>query len=245
MSNRVAFGRTLALVVGAMLLALLFVVAAPRDAFALDGEQYTVKVDTGFLALRTKPAYDDANVIDELYSGDTVLVQDRSRSDYWWVYAPRVDESGYVNKDYLVSATSYGDYTVKVDKGYLALRSAPAYDDKNVVGELYTGDVVTVKDMPSGQYWWVYSPKYDEYGYVDKGYLTTAPAPYGDYTVKVDKGYLALRSEPNYDDDCIIGELYTGDVVSVQEKRGGQYWWVYSPKYNKEGYVNSDYLVKR
>ncbi len=62
--------------------------------------------------------------------------------------------------------------------------------------------------------------------------------------VEVDEGYLALRTAPAYDDDNVIAKLYTGDVVSVEEKRAGGYWWVYSPKFNREGYVNADYLVQ-
>ena len=64
------------------------------------------------------------------------------------------------------------------------------------------------------------------------------------YTVKVDKGYLALRTAPAYDEKNEIGELYTGDVVNVLDKSNGQYWWVYSYKYGKKGYVNKDYLVR-
>jgi uncharacterized protein YgiM (DUF1202 family) len=130
-----------------------------------------------------------------------------------------------------------------VDTGYLALRTAPSYDDNNIKGKLYNGDVVTVKEKPDGQYWWVYSAKYDACGYVNKDNLTTSVSTYGAFKVKVEKGYLALRSAPSYDDGNIIGKLYTGDIVTVEEKRG-DYWWVYSPQYNREGYVDSDYLVQ-
>lgn len=63
------------------------------------------------------------------------------------------------------------------------------------------------------------------------------------YTVKVNSGYLALRTYPSYEDWNEIGELYTGDVVTVLSKPSGDYWWVYSSKYNREGYVNKNYLV--
>ena len=201
--------------------------------------------DKGYLALRSAPSYDSSNEIGELYNGDKVTVQKRPKGDYWFVYAPKYDKSGYVNKSYLITTTSYGDYRVKVDKNYLALRNAPAFDSSNEIGELYTGDIVTVKEMPDGDYWWVYSPKYDEYGYVNKNYINPTSSTYGDYTVKVDKNYLALRNAPAYDSSNEIGKLYTGDVVTVEEKRGGQYWWVLSHKYNREGYVNKDYLVKK
>ena len=245
MNQRALGTGTFKLAMGAAaLLFLLMLMLTPSAAFADSNYgEYQVKVDTGYLALRSAPAYDDSNVIGKLYTGDVVEVEEK-RGQYWWVYSPKYDKEGYVNNDYLITVASYGDYTVKVDKNYLALRSAPAYDESNEIGELYTGDVVTVKGMPDGDYWWVYSPKYDECGYVNKDYLTTAPSTYGDYRVKVDKNYLALRNAPAYDESNEIGKLYTGDVVTVEEKRGGTYWWVYSPQYNREGYVNKDYLEK-
>ena len=61
--------------------------------------------------------------------------------------------------------------TVSVSKGYLALRTAPAYDDSNEIGELYTGDVVELTGSYSGNYAYVYSYKYDTYGYVNYNYI--------------------------------------------------------------------------
>lgn len=61
--------------------------------------------------------------------------------------------------------------TVSVSKGYLALRTAPAYDDSNEIGELYTGDVVELTGSYSGNYAYVYSYKYDTYGYVNCNYI--------------------------------------------------------------------------
>jgi hypothetical protein len=61
--------------------------------------------------------------------------------------------------------------TVSVQSGYLALRSAKAYDTSNEIGELYTGDMVRLLDTSDSTYWYVYSPKYDKNGYVNKDYL--------------------------------------------------------------------------
>ena len=239
------------LIAGAVV-ALLFLLLLPAVAFAAD-EDYTVSVDTGYLALRTAPDYDEDNEIGSLYSGDRVVVKEKTKGQYWWVYAPKYGREGYVNKDYIKPSPShtpppstgtYGDYRVKVDKNYLALRTAPAFEQSNEIGKLYTGDVVTVLDKSNDQYWWVYSPKYGREGYVNKDYLTTEAPHYGDYEVKVATGYLALRTAPIYDADNEIGELYTGDVVTLREKRG-QYWWVYAPKLGKEGYVDSNFLLKR
>ena len=161
-----------------LMVVLALLLAIPSHAFARSAPTYTVSVASGYLALRTAPAYDDRNEIGELYSGDTVQVIDTtSNSTYWWVYSSKYGREGYVNKNYLVGRSaatcnqSKGTYRVTVAKGYLALRTAPAYDDRNEIGELYSGDTVTVLSKPSGKYWWVYSPKYGREGYVNKNYL--------------------------------------------------------------------------
>ena len=87
-------------------------------------------------------------------------------------------------------------YTVSVSKGYLALRTAKAYDDKNEIGELYTGDTVEVTDTSDSTYWYVYSAKLNKSGYVNRNYLVGGGSSTGgsNYTVSVSKGYLALRT---------------------------------------------------
>ena len=135
-------------------------------------------------------------------------------------------------------------YTVSVAKGYLALRTAKAYDSSNEIGELYSGDVVEVSDYSDCTYWYVYSPKHNMYGYVNKNYLYYQAYDYSRnvYTVNVAKGYLALRTAKAYDDSNEIGELYTGDTVTVLDTSDATYWSVYSPKYDRIGYVNKNYL---
>lgn len=214
------------------------------------GDLYNVKVDSGYLALRTAKAYDYNNEIGELYTGQSVEVQDTSDSTYWWVYAPTLGKSGYVNKNYLVrSSSSYiGSATVKVDSGYLALRTAKAYAYENEIGSLYTGETVQIQDTSDSTYWWVYAPSLGKYGYVNKNYLTnisytSSRSASNTMTVKVDSGYLALRTAKAFAYENEIGELYTGDTVQVQDTSDSTYWWVYSPKHNKYGYVNRNYLV--
>ena len=62
-------------------------------------------------------------------------------------------------------------YQVSVSKGYLALRSAKAYDSSNEIGQLYSGETVQLVDTTDAQYWYVYSTKLGRYGYVNKDYL--------------------------------------------------------------------------
>ena len=107
----------------------------------------------------------------ELYTGDTVQLMDTSDSQYWYVYSPTYDLNGFVNKDYLTGGTAYATRTVHVSKGYLALRNAKAYDTSNEIGQLNTGDTVQLIDSNDSQYWYVYSPRLMNYGYVNKDYL--------------------------------------------------------------------------
>ena len=143
-------------------------------------DTYQVGVSKGYLALRSATDYDSSNEIGQLYSGDTVTVSDSSDPQYWYVYSPKLNLSGYVNKDYLYysgdtaasAQSSSGDSrTVSVAKGYLALRSAKAYDSSNEIGQLYSGDTVQLVDTTDAQYWYIYSQKLCKYGYVNKDYL--------------------------------------------------------------------------
>ena len=116
-------------------------------------------------------AYDSSTEIGQLYTGDTVQILDTSDAQYWYVYSPKYDLNGFVNKDYLSGTASYSSRTVRVSKGYLALRSSKAYTTANETGELYTGDTVEIIDTSDPTYWYVYAPKLNNYGYVNKDYL--------------------------------------------------------------------------
>ena len=208
----------------------------------------TVHVDTGYLALRSAKAYDYRNEIGELRTGDTVQVLNRNDSTYWYVYSPKLNLAGYVNKNYLTGSNALipepvsNTYKVNVATGYLALRSAKAYDYRNEIGELYTGDTVQVLNKDSAEYWYVYSSKLDKSGYVNSKYLTSSGSTEKTYTVKVEKNYLALRNAKGYNYYNEIGKLYSGDTVVLKDASDPTYWYVYSPKLNLSGYVNKNFL---
>ena len=67
------------------------------------GTWKTVHVDSGYLALRNAQAFDYNNEIGKLYNGDVVYVDSSNLTNgtYWWVYAPSLGKSGYVNRNYL------------------------------------------------------------------------------------------------------------------------------------------------
>ena len=68
------------------------------------------------------------------------------------------------------ASTSLYEYTVRVETGYLALRTAPAYDYTNEIGKLWTGNKVQVYSY-SGGYAYVYAPSLGLYGYVNASYI--------------------------------------------------------------------------
>ena len=62
---------------------------------------YTVKVKEGtYLALRSTPETRDDNIEGKLYNGQTVQV-DSVNGNFAWVYSEDLEQSGYVNADYL------------------------------------------------------------------------------------------------------------------------------------------------
>ncbi|MDO5136674.1 MAG: hypothetical protein Q4D55_11525 [Eubacteriales bacterium] len=161
-----------------ILLAVLFlhgIVAQRAEASEAGTSRYMVQVDKGYLALRSEKAYDSSNEIAQLENGERVwlLGEADQAEEYWYVYSDKAENAGYVNRNFLLFERSFECTTaeVKVDSGYLALRSAKAYDYKNELGELYTGDVVTVLNVSDPEYWFVYSEDLGKAGYVNQDYL--------------------------------------------------------------------------
>ena len=198
-----------ALLKWAALFVLAFVLSVPAmPVTSYAANTYTVTVASGYLALRNAKAYDERNEIGKLYTGESVDVQDASDSRYWTVYSPKLGMSGYVNCSYLTNGAD--TRTVSVASGYLALRNGKAFDSKNEVGKLYSGDTVQIANREDATYWLVYAPGLGKGGYVNKDYLiggstgTTSTA--GDVrTVSVASGYLALRNAKAYDERNEIG----------------------------------------
>lgn len=73
-----------------------------------DGWRIVTGLQTGYLALRTKPGYDYGNEIRgcELYNGDRVKIDGATVTGpdgkpYTYVYSPKSDRWGYVNANFL------------------------------------------------------------------------------------------------------------------------------------------------
>ena len=59
-------------------------------------------LQTGWLAIRTAPCYDASNEIGQLYNGDSVQITGNGTNNgYIWVWAPRINKSGWVNESYI------------------------------------------------------------------------------------------------------------------------------------------------
>ena len=145
---------------------------------------------------------------------------------------------------------SYDVWYAQVDTGYLALRNAKEFNTANEIGKIQTGETVWVPDGTNigEKYWYVYVPSLAKYGFVNSDYLyyssySDSASHDNDYwTVHVDSGYLALRSEKASNDANIIGKLYTGERVQVWGMDDTTFWYVYAPTLDMYGYVNSNYL---
>lgn len=64
-------------------------------------------LQTGWLALRSEPVYDYKNEIGQLYNGDSVQIIGNGSGvssdgqSYIWVWAPRINKSGWVNARFI------------------------------------------------------------------------------------------------------------------------------------------------
>ena len=75
------------------------------DSFSIHDHDYkgysTVKGTKHFLALRSKPVYNDNNIIGKLYNGDKVKKTGQKKGEYIYVYSPDYDCYGWVNGSYV------------------------------------------------------------------------------------------------------------------------------------------------
>lgn len=219
-------------------------------------EQYYVTEDD--VTLLESPSPTDSRTLGYLLEGDEVTVLAKPSGSYWYVYADRAGDYGYVQAACLAteleeeriigtgSAPTVRTmlYYVDSNDGFLSLRSETSVNSTEL-GRIRTGEEVWVIDTVDSPFWYVYAPTLSQYGYVYSDYLSTEREETDGevWTVRVESGYLALRTAKAYDYSNEIGKLYTGDTVRVIEKEG-TYWWVYAPSLDKYGYVNGDYLYR-
>ena len=240
------------------LIVLTFMITAlPVSAGEISYSVYTVSGTTYYLALRSEASYKASNEIAKLVNGEIVIVASTTvyNGDYWYVYGQKAHKWGYVNKNYLTKSSGYvANYYVTGTTYYLALRNAMAYDAANEIGKLKNGEKVQVlnSNMSNPDYWYVYAPTLDKYGYVNRNYLSASSSGSSSSSSSKTSGtkktvtgttyYLALRSDPSYKFENEIGMLKNGETVYVQKTGYGAYVYVYAPSLDKYGYVNANYL---
>ena len=70
------------------------------------------------------------------------------------------------------TTTAAGTVTVKnLQEGYLAIRTAPAFQFENEIGKLYNGMKVQITGGYQNGYVWVYSPDLGISGYVNQSFI--------------------------------------------------------------------------
>lgn len=134
------------------------------------GKKLYVTGTKNFLALRSKPAYDDSNIKRKLYNGQKVKITGGWKGKYVKVYSYKTKKSGYVDGTYL-TAKKGKIKTVKNVKNFLALRTSAKNSDSNIFGKMYNGDKVRIIGNKRGDYVWVYSFGLNRSGYVNKNYV--------------------------------------------------------------------------
>ena len=259
------------------------------DESLIVGTKYSVTGTKNYLALRNAPVYDGANEIAKLQNYDEVFIKSQTvygdKGEYCYVTVISGNargKEGYVNKTYLQrgastspfktedttkpsTSGSYEFYTVTGTNNYLGVRSAPIYDESNIICKLYNGDQIRVYSTETygdkGEYWYVSVPNSGAQGYVNKKYLVLSDSSnaatqnneqssqdlsYTAYTVTGTSNYLAIRSDPVYDESNVVVKLNNGSQVYVYstETYGdkGEYWFVMDPDSGISGYANKKYL---
>lgn len=167
---------------------------------------------------------------------------------------------------------SVGDlFEVTGTKNYLGVRSAPVYDESNVTFKVPNGGRVYLMSTENygdkGEYWYVgvdgVGNNQNAVGYVNKNYLVkvdsgtsvqkpsstapkASPSNSSTYTVTGTTNYLAVRTDPVYNESNVIYKLNNGDTVEVTSTATygdkGEYWYVTVPGAGVSGYANKKYL---
>ena len=151
------------------------IAAVPAMVSARDNKDVYVS-DTGALMVYEQA---DANSDLVFYAngyGYEIHVQDYLNG-FGYAYVPYFGVTGWVNLSdcYLAGELDtdevlYGNEILHswVDSGFLALRFAPAFDDGNIIAEIWSnGTTLMMTGDYSGNYGYCYVPAFDMYGWVD------------------------------------------------------------------------------
>ena len=159
------------------------VAVMPAVASAKDNQDVYIN-DSYTLILRAEPSWDAEITLYAEGSGYELHAQDYLNG-FAYCYVPFFGVNGWVDLDdtyydgpYDINGVVvYDDYIDNgfvetrysyVNSGFLALRYAPAYDDANIIAEIYTnGTTLLMTGDYVGNYAFCYVPAFDLYGWVD------------------------------------------------------------------------------
>ena len=141
------------------------------------------------------------------------------------------------------ASAAYNSY-ITTANDFLSVRTGPGTEYREFDRlSLYTTVEV---DHYEGNWAYVYIPSRGEWGFVYSGYLApdNSCTSYNTSTKTccVSNGYLALRTNPSYDDANEIGAIYAGQKVEVEWYTDNGYAYVYAPTLGCYGYVNASYI---
>lgn len=195
---------------------------------------YYVSGVDDFLGLRNGKNYNSSIELAKMYEGEKIYVVDSSTGTFWYVYSPRLGMYGYSNKNYL-SLTKPGTASSKVTSSKVTSSTVSSQAASSKIDS----DTDSNTDTDTAVY-------YDTENDTDSVSSINNSDNYTVYTVTGTSNYLGLRNAASYDETNVIAHLSNGDKVYVYstDVTGGDYWYVYSPTYNKYGYVNYNYLKK-
>ena len=165
----------------AMICALTITAAAaaiPAMVSARDNKEIYI-TDSSALILRDQADENGEIILYAEGSGYELHVQD-FMNGYGYCYSPDFGVNGWVDlaDTYYQEAYDVDGHVVEdeftqtlyssVADGFLALRTAPAYDDSNIIAEIYeNGTALYMTSAYSGNYGYCYVPAFGAYGWVD------------------------------------------------------------------------------
>ena len=150
----------------------------------------------------------------------------------------------------MVSARDNKDVYVS-DAGVLILRDQPSYDGEITLYAEGEGYELHIQDTQNG-FGYCYAPYFGATGWVDlsdtcydraydiDGYVLEDDDNFMQTLYScVEGGFLALRSDPSYDDSNIIAEIYSnGTALQMTGDYSGNYGYCYVPAFGMYGWVD-------
>lgn len=128
------------------------------------------------------------------------------------------------------------EYIVIMSNSSTNVRSTPKLGPNNIIGEVISGKILIQEGEKND---WVRITYKDQVGWVEKKNTSIIPKP--KYAiVHGTNSYLNMRSNPEIENDNIVGKFYDGDVLEILE---GKPTWFNVKHKDQTGWIHRDYLT--